>query len=497
MTLADLILNGRCTGIDILVISSDSACSSSNHWTSLENSATNAWNVNFSSGQLNNNNNKNNSNVVRAVVALSDQVKIEWIAAFEDCCRHKMSTLQCTLYRLRMEDDLFLLAYEVYSDTYEIGISVTFCVTVPKLREIFAADFRDRIVQHWIIMRLNPFFERRFVSQGNVSYNCREGFGTQAAVLRVQEEIIRMSENYTIPTYIGIMDISSFFMTIDREVTWQFLEPFIRENAEEIVEMYPGTDIEVLIRVTKQTIMNNPQDNCVKRGDMDLWDQLISKDPSKSFFSNPPGQGVPIGNITSQIIANFLLSFLDEFIIELCKRVVAIHIRFVDDIAVIARRPEDIVWIRGEVAKYMITVLHQKLHDYKFYLQEVHKGGKFVGTMIKPGRLYTSNRTLGHFRAKVELVESVCTSIVLEGITLSKAAELDHLLLGINSYFGFTCHTASFNQRMAIFYDQTYFWKVCYLVNARKAKIRKKYKLSTFLIQQEYEEYRNSQAFGA
>ena len=474
-------------------MSSIGVLTAGNHWTSQEYNRTNAWYVNFSNGNVNNNN-KYNAYNVRAVVALSDQVKDEWIAAFEDCCRHKMSTLQCTLYRLRMEDDLFALAYEVYSGTYKIGTSVTFCVTIPKLREIFAADFRDRVVQHWIVQRINPFFERRFIEQGNVSYNCRVGYGTLAAVLRVQEEIIRISQNYTVPAFIGIMDISSFFMTIDRDVTWSLLEPFIREHAAEIVAMYPGTDIEVLLRVTKQTIMNNPQDNCEKRGNLHLWDILIALNPSKSFFSNKPGQGLPIGNITSQLIANFLLSFLDGYIIELCKQVGAIHIRFVDDIAIIARRAEDIVWIRGKVAAYMIEVLHQKLHAYKFYLQEVHKGGKFVGTVIKPGRLYTSNRTIGHFYDKVCVLEELCASIVLEGLTLSRAADLEQQLAGINSYFGFTVHTASYNKRMEIFNRQVYFWKVCYLINAGKAKIRKKYKLSTFLIHQEYEDYIHNQA---
>ena len=469
-------------------MSSIGALSGTNHWTSQEYNRTNAWYINFSNGNVNNNN-KYNTNVVRPVVALNDQVKKEWIAAFEDCCRHKMTSLQCTLYRLRMEDDLFVLAYEVYSGTYEIGPSVTFCVTVPKLREIFAADFRDRIVQHWIVQRINPFFERRFIAQGNVSYNCRVGYGTLAAVLRIQEEIVLLSENYTIPTYIGIMDISSFFMTIDRDVTWSLLEPFIKEHAAEIVAMYPGTDIDVLLRVTKQTIMNNPQENCVKRGNLDLWDQLIAISPSKSFFSNKTGQGLPIGNITSQLIANFLLSFLDEYIISLCRQVGAVHLRFVDDIAIVARRPEDIVWIRGNVATYMVKVLHQKLHAYKFYLQEVHKGGKFVGSVIKPGRIYTSNRTLGRFQDKVSSLEELCTSIVTEGITLSRAAALEEFIAGINSYFGFTSHTASYNRRMRIFNQQVYFWKVCYLVNASKAKIRKKYKLSTFLIHQEYEEY--------
>ncbi len=37
--------------------------------------------------------------------------------------------------------------------------SITFIVNNPDLREIFAADFRDRVVHHWLIDKLNSFFK--------------------------------------------------------------------------------------------------------------------------------------------------------------------------------------------------------------------------------------------------------------------------------------------------------------------------------------------------
>lgn len=483
----DLILNGRYAGLKSLAISPISAETATNHWASQEYNSGNAWYVNFGNGNVNNNN-KYNGYVVRAVVALSEQVKSEWIAAFEDCCHHKLTTHQCTLYRMDFEEDIFVLAAEVYNGTYEIGTSVTFCVEVPKLREIFAADFRDRIVQHWIVQRINPFFEERFRAMGDVSYNCRVGFGTLRAVQRVQEEIIRISENYSRPCYIGIMDIASFFTTIDRDITWQLLEPFIRQNADRILKLYPGTDIDVLIRVTHQTIMHNPQLNCKRQGDVNLWYRLMKENPKKSLFGNDPGKGLPIGNITSQLIANFILSFLDEYLLKICRQCGAIIIRFVDDIAVVALRPEDVVMIRKAAAEYLIIFLHQKLHDYKFYIQEVHKGGKFVGTYIKPGRLYTSDRTLGHFYEKLRVVEELCIDIIEDGISLGRASELEQQIAGVNSYFGFLSHTASYKRKVELFQKLVYFWKVCYLQNGHIAKIRKKYKISTLLIRKEYEE---------
>lgn len=341
-------------------------------------------------------------------------------------------------------------------------------------------------MQHWIVMRINPFFERRFHELGDVSYNCRLGFGTLAAVQRAQFEIARISQNYTVPTCLGLIDISSFFMTIDREVCWELLEPFIREHADEILEMYPGTDIEVLIWVTHMTVMNSPQEDCVKNGELSLWAFLS---PMKSFFTLPPGMGLPIGNITSQLIANFLLSFLDEYLLEICRERGAIILRFVDDILIIARTAEDVVFIRQAADWFLREKLHQKLHPDKFNIQEAHKGVKFIGAVIKPGRTYTSNRTVGGFYNAIAGIEDACRLLVEYSITPQRLTSLDHYVASMNSYFGFTVHTASYNVRKRLISRLRYFWKVCYIVNLSQVRIRKKYRFSTYLIQEEYEDY--------
>lgn len=68
------------------------------------------------------------------------------------------------MYRLIWHEDLLDLAREVYERTYRPTTSTCFIVTRPKLREVFAANFRDRIVQHWLCLRLEPLFEARLLS---------------------------------------------------------------------------------------------------------------------------------------------------------------------------------------------------------------------------------------------------------------------------------------------------------------------------------------------
>ena len=169
------------------------AITASNHWASTEDSSTHAWSVNFGSGNFNNNN-KYNSNVVRAVAALPLEYAEGWFEAFDDCCRRKRMSTQCILYRLWWDMDLLNLARSVYDRTYNPTTSICFITTLPKLREVFAANFRDRIVQHWLCLRLEPLFEQRFESQNDVSYNCRKGFGVQACVERVAQNAIKVSE---------------------------------------------------------------------------------------------------------------------------------------------------------------------------------------------------------------------------------------------------------------------------------------------------------------
>ena len=169
-----LLSNGYSTGVSSIdaLVKRKLACALRS---STENSQNNAWNVNFNDGNTNNNN-KYNSNSVRAVAALDEEIKIGWIDAFDDCCAKKKSSPQCNAYRIDYEFDLWMLIASVYQRNYAPSISTCFMVTHPKLREIFAAHFRDRIVQHWIIIRLEPLFEKRFIAQGNVSFNGRNTY---------------------------------------------------------------------------------------------------------------------------------------------------------------------------------------------------------------------------------------------------------------------------------------------------------------------------------
>lgn len=441
-------------------------------WSSTENSQNNSWNVNFNDGNCNNNN-KYNSNSVRAVAALNEEIKIGWIDAFDDCCRKKKSSPQCDSYRTDYELDLWMLVSEVYERRYIPSTSTCFLVTHPKLREIFAAHFRDRIVQHWITLRLEPLLEKRFHSQGNVSFNCRKGFGTLKAVQALERDMVERSNNYTEECHVARFDLKSFFMSIDVDVLWKHLRKFILQE-------YKGDDIDTLLYLTEITIFHRPQTNCYKKGDLELWKELP---PHKSLFNIKGNIGMAIGNLTSQQFANFYMSFFDEFMIWLCNRYNCRYKRFVDDFTVVGNKEVILRIIRPLAEKYLAKNLHVTMHRDKFYIQTVKHGIKFVGSVIMPGRTYISNRTVGGFVDKIKTTERICESITREKRNGRNLRALRHCVTALNSYLGFTVHVSGHNVRYKVMNGTSQaFWNVCYLQgDYTKVKIMKRYQLTEYL----------------
>ena len=463
-------LNGRATGVRALVKKKTAhVISASNHWSVTENNSNNSWNVNFNNGNTNNNN-KNNSNVGRAVSALGEEELVSWIEASDDCCRNKKTSRQCTLYRIHMEETLPMLALMVKNHEYEPQVSECFVVKFPKLREIFAAHFLDRIVQHWIILRIEPLLEELFVECGDVSFNCRKGYGTLRAVKFLEAGMKRVSCNYTKDAHVGRLDLLSFFMSINKDLLWNRLRDFI-------VKHYQGSDKDTLLWVSEVTVKHRPQDNCVRKGDLSLWYKLPKH---KSLFCM---NGMAIGNITSQILANFLLSEFDRWAVQWCKERGGCYVRFVDDMVIVLPHKEDVLLFYQLAKAFLEGRLCLTLHPDKVYVQHVSKGVAFVGSVIKPGRTYLSNRTVGRMYDMLSRMEHQCRRVSRRKVSVEQCTELEHGVGSCNSYMGFMVHHHSYGLRRKMFGALKSFWKVAYLSDGFcKVNLRKRFRLSERLL---------------
>lgn len=457
-------LNGCATNVRTLVKNKTAhALSSSNHWSVTENNSNNTWNVNFGSGNTNNNN-KYNSFVGRAVSALGEEELVSWIEASDDCCRNKKTSKQCTEYRIRMEEILPLLALSVKERTYQPQASECFVVKYPKLREIFAAHFLDRIVQHWITLRIEPLLEDLFVRTGDVSFNCRKGYGTLRAVNTFSTEALRVTDGWTKDAYIGKFDVRSFFMSIDKYRLWDMLENFISDN-------YHGADKETLLWLGEKTVKHRPQDNCIRKGDVSLWDKLP---PHKSLFTM---DGMAIGNITSQLLANFYLNDYDTWAYTFCKERGGWYQRFVDDMVVILPNKEDVCLFRDKSIRILDGELGLKLHPDKVYIQHAKNGVKFIGSVVKPNRIYLSNRTVGRMYDVLQDMKNLCSKLDAKNIRIKDSFELEHYVCACNSYMGFLKYNQSYALRRRIFGSLPHIWKYVYVTGKyNKVVLKKKYR---------------------
>jgi retron-type reverse transcriptase len=180
----------------------------------------------------------------------------ELFDAYFNCRSNKRNTANAIAFEVDYESNLVKLVEEINNGSYQIGRSIAFIVNKPVKREIFAANFRDRVVHHLIFNKLNPLFEKKFIHD---SYSCRVGKGTHFGIQRINKFIRQCSANYTKDCYILKLDLQGFFMSINKNILFEKLEHFIQQK-------YKAPDKELIIELCRKVIFNDPTQNCTIKG---------------------------------------------------------------------------------------------------------------------------------------------------------------------------------------------------------------------------------------
>ena len=329
-------------------------------------------------------------------------------------------------FEINLEENLIQLYSQLITQEWRLGKSTCFIVTKPVRREIFAAPFRDRIVHHILILRLNSTFEKYFIHD---SYACRKQKGTHAAIKRVEHFIKSQTNNGKSDVYVLKLDIKGFFMNIDKNLLWQKLEKFIDKN-------YKTDSADFEKYLCKQIIYNDPTKNCMIRSPLYEW-KALPKD--KSLFTTKENCGLPIGNLTSQVFANFFLSEFDHFIKHTLK--VKCYVRYVDDCVIIHKNKDFLKYIIKKSKKFLEQKLNLTLHPKKIYLQPAQNGVAFLGTFIKPNYTVCRHRVNNNF---VDCLKKYAT--LANKHKLSKE-EKQNCLSSVNSYLGIMSHYKTYNFR--------------------------------------------------
>lgn len=223
--------------------------------------------------------------------------------AYYDARKNKRSTINALVFEIDYEKKLFELYEEIKNRKYELSRSICFISFEPVQREVFAADFRDRIVHHLIYNYINPYFERLFI---NDSYSCRVGKGTSYGIERMNHFIRSCSKNYKKDCWILKMDIKGYFMSMDRNIVFEKVEKTLNRFRREA-----KFDFDLVLYLVRKVIFHDPTRNCVIRGTKDDW---VGLPKSKSLFFAGKDKGFPIGNLTSQLFGNIYLDDFDHFI---------------------------------------------------------------------------------------------------------------------------------------------------------------------------------------
>jgi len=318
------------------------------------------------------------------------------VQAYFDCRKNKRNTTSALTFEQNLEHNLNELYDELQDDTYQPGKSICFVITRPKPREVWAADFRDRIVHHLFYNKISPRFYASFIID---SCACIPGRGTLYAAKRLETKIRSASKNWSKPCFYLKMDLANFFVAIDKHI--------LREQiANKVTESW-------WLWLADLILFHDPRLNFEFRG---APNKINLVPAHKRLINQPSHLGLPIGNLSSQFFANIYLNNMDQFI----KHQIGAkyYIRYVDDFVLLHESPQWLNAAHALIDAFLPEKLHARLNPKKTILQPIDRGVDFVGQVINPWHRSTRKRTVNE---------------AISQVNKSPAADIFEMA---NSYFG-------------------------------------------------------------
>lgn len=364
-----------------------------------------------------------------------DALLLDLYAAFICAKRHKAKKPYVLHFERNLKENIESLCDDLWTRRYKPEPSTCFVIQRPKKREVFAAQFRDRIVHHLYYNYTHELFERTFIQD---TYSCIPGRGTHYGIERMEQHIRQESHNWTRPCYALKIDIRGYFMHINRrrllDIATASLLKMADHRANGGMKWRDVIDMDFILWLTCEIILLDPTDGCRRVGNPSEWDGV---DASKLMANAPADCGMPIGNLTSQLFSNVYMNPFDQMV----KRLLYfLHYgRYVDDSDTICSDRQRLTDAIPVMRDFLKEELCLDMHMGKTQIIDVRYGVEFLGAFIKPYRTYICNRSLSRIR--------------------QEAADVMNMGRGqafrtVNSLLGVMSHYSSYNLRREIFTQQ-------------------------------------------
>ncbi len=261
------------------------------------------------------------------------------LEAWREFVRGKRKRKDVQEFELRLTSNVLALHKNLAAKTYTHSAYEAFSISDPKPRSIHKATVRDRLLRHAIYRLLYPFFDKTFIAS---SYSCRREKGTHKALDHFKRLAYRVSNNHTCTVWVLKCDVRKFFASIDQERLVAIL-----------AERIPDQDV--------------------------LWllGQVI-----RSFQSTREGVGLPLGNLTSQLLVNIYMNEFDQFVKHKLKA--KYYIRYADDFVVLSHGKNHLLKILPYMEVFLRDKLKLEMHPNKISVQTLASGVDFLGWVHFP-----------------------------------------------------------------------------------------------------------------
>lgn len=364
---------------------------------------------------------KRKSNLYQTIIDLKKIEKM-YDKRIKKNTRNKKKLEQFELYYV---SNMVKIKKKIESKNYISKPYHIFFIKEPKLRLIMSQEIEDKVINHLVSdYFLVKIFEPTLINENIAT---RKNKGTSYGIKLLKQYLNQLKDK---EFYILKFDIKKYFYHLDHDILKQLVRRKIKDY--EVLEI-----IDTIIDSTDEPYVNETI-NQLKQHELKRIKQQNNKRIDKRIeeIINIPlyqkGKGLPIGNMTSQILAILYLNELDYYIKEQLK--IKYYIRYMDD-GILLHESKDYL-------KYCLKEIETIIKKYQLELNHKTKiiskkeGVEFLGFRyyIKNDKVImkVKNQTKRRFKRKMKVLHQLVKQrkIDIKQLEQVKASYYGHLSYG-------------------------------------------------------------------